>query len=358
MSVVCANEGCTKPAGRLQCPTCQKEGKPASTSSFCSQDCFRTAWATHKFSHAFDPWPQFTFTGPLRPFPYGPDRSVPEGIARPEYWETGNPVSERKNSTIPVHTAEEIAKMRTVCRMAREVLDAAARAVKPGVTTDELDRIVHEETIKRNAYPSPLNYVYFPRSCCTSVNEVICHGIPDTRPLKDGDIVNIDVTLYYDGFHGDLNETYCVGSVDTAGLALINCARTCLERALELVRPGTAYKELGGVIEKHAKPLGFSVVRTYCGHGIGRLFHCLPNIPHYTKNKAVGVMKPGHIFTIEPMINEGRWEDVSWPDQWTAATIDGKRSAQFEHTILVTADGYELLTAPLADSPSAPRIGV
>lgn len=240
--------------------------------------------------------------------------------------------------------------------MAREVLDAAARAVKPGVTTDELDRIVHEETLKRGAYPSPLNYVGFPKSCCTSVNEVICHGIPDTRPLGEGDIVNIDVTLYYDGFHGDLNETYPVGKVDKASLELINCSRTCLEKALELVQPGTAYKELGAVIDKHAKACGFSVVRTYCGHGIGRLFHTVPNVPHYAKNKAVGVMKAGHIFTIEPMINAGAWQDVSWPDQWTAVTVDGKPSAQFEHTILVTETGYELLTAPLPDSPSAPRL--
>lgn len=361
--VLCAHPGCGKPAGKLQCPYCQKEGKPASESSFCSQDCFKLFWPKHKTSHnikpAFNPWPNFKFTGKLRPYPYGPKRTIPEGVEKPDYADTGVPKSEldyKRNNTIPVHGEEEIRKMRKVCRMAREVLDAAARAIKPGVTTDELDRIVHEETVKRCAYPSPLNYVGFPKSCCTSVNEVICHGIPDTRPLEAGDLVNIDVTLFYDGFHGDLNETYCVGEVDKKGLELINCSRTCLEKALEIVHPGTAYKEIGAIIEKHAKSCGFSVVKTYCGHGIGRLFHTVPNVPHYAKNKTVGIMRPGHIFTIEPMINEGAWQDLSWPDEWTAVTIDGKRSAQFEHTILVTEDGYELLTAALPDSPSAPRL--
>lgn len=262
----------------------------------------------------------------------------------------------RGNNIPPVNSASDIEKAKVVGRMGREILDAAARAVKPGVTTDELDRIVHEETVKRNAYPSPLNYVGFPKSCCTSVNEVICHGIPDTRPLQEGDIVNIDVSVYHDGFHSDLNETYCVGTVDEKALELINCSRTSLEKALEIVRPGTAYKEIGGVIEKYARACGFSVVKTYCGHGVGKLFHCVPNVPHYAKNKTVGIMKAGHIFTIEPMINEGAWQDVTWPDDWTSVTVDGKRSAQFEQTILVTETGYELLTESLADSPSAPRL--
>ncbi len=306
----------------------------------------------------FNPWPGFKFTGLLRPAPHTPRHTVPDGIEKPDYAETSVPQSEincRKNNIIPIHTKEEIEKARKVGLMAREVLDAAARAIRPGVTTDELDRIVHEETIKRSAYPSPLNYIGFPKSCCTSVNEVICHGIPDLRPLEEGDIVNIDVTLYYDGFHGDLNETYCVGKVDDKSLALINCSRTCLERALEIAHPGIAYKEIGAVIEKYARACGFSVVKTYCGHGIGRLFHTVPNVPHYAKNKTVGIMRPGHLFTIEPMINEGAWQDVGWPDDWTAVTIDGKRSAQFEHTILVTEDGYELLTGRLPDSPEAPR---
>jgi len=182
---------------------------------------------------------------------------------------------------------------------------------------------------------------------CTSINEIICHGIPDLRPLQDGDIVNIDVTLFYDGYHGDLNETYFVGSkVDAVGQKLVNVTRECLEKAIEIaVKPGAPYREIGNVITKHAHDNGFSVVRTYSGHGIHELFHTAPNIPHYAKNKAIGVMAPGHVFTIEPMICEGTYQDKLWPDDWTAATTDGKRSAQFEHTLLVTETGVEILTA-------------
>ncbi|KAG0183567.1 Methionine aminopeptidase 1 [Apophysomyces sp. BC1034] len=234
--------------------------------------------------------------------------------------------------------------MRKVCKLAREVLDIGAAAIRPGITTDEIDRIIHEATIERNAYPSPLNYYNFPKSVCTSVNEVICHGIPDKRPLKDGDIVNIDVTCYYGGFHGDLNETYLVGNVDEKGQLLVKTARECLEKAIAMVKPGIRYRDFGKVIEEHAKKNGFSVVRSFCGHGINQLFHCSPNVPHYANNKAVGIIRPGHVFTIEPMICEGTWRDELWPDNWTAVTVDGKRSAQFEHTMLVTEDGVEILT--------------
>jgi methionyl aminopeptidase len=235
--------------------------------------------------------------------------------------------------------------MRTVCKLAREVLDIAIASAKVGVTTDEIDKIVHEATIERNAYPSPLNYRGFPKSCCTSVNEVICHGIPDSRPLQDGDILNIDITVYYNGFHGDVNETICIGNVDEKGRELVNVTREALEKAISIVKPGTFYRDVGNVISKHVNQHGFSVVRSYCGHGIGQLFHTNPNVPHYGKNKAVGIMKPGHTFTIEPMINEGSWQDILWPDDWTAVTKDGKRSAQFEHTLLVTENGCEVLTA-------------
>ncbi|KAJ9086625.1 Methionine aminopeptidase 1 [Entomophthora muscae] len=235
--------------------------------------------------------------------------------------------------------------MRKVCKLAREVLDIAAKAIKVGVTTDEIDRIVHEACVERDSYPSPLNYHNFPKSCCTSINEVICHGIPDQRPLQDGDILNIDVTLYHGGFHGDLNETYVVGKVDEAGKKLIKASKDCLDLAINHVKPGALYRDLGAIIEKHAKTQKFSVVRSYCGHGINSLFHCAPNVPHYSANKSVGVMKEGHTFTIEPMISEGVWQDEHWPDNWTAVTRDGKRSAQFEHTLLVTSKGCEILTA-------------
>eukprot|EP01097_Dermamoeba_algensis_P002883 TRINITY_DN2147_c0_g1_i1.p1 TRINITY_DN2147_c0_g1~~TRINITY_DN2147_c0_g1_i1.p1 ORF type:complete len:236 (-),score=52.52 TRINITY_DN2147_c0_g1_i1:53-760(-) len=235
--------------------------------------------------------------------------------------------------------------MRVSCKLAREVLDVAAKALRVGITTDEIDQIVHQATIERNAYPSPLNYKGYPKSVCTSVNEVVCHGIPDQTVLQDGDIINIDVSVYFNGYHGDVNETYLIGNVDETGRRLVQTTRECLEKAIHMVKPGALYRDIGNVISKHAHANGFSVIRSYCGHGIGQLFHSPPNIPHYAKNKAVGVMKPGHIFTIEPMINEGNYRDELWPDDWTAVTCDGKRSAQFEHTLLVTETGCDVLTA-------------
>jgi len=241
-------------------------------------------------------------------------------------------------------TKEEQEKMRTVCRLAREVLDIAASYIRPGISTDELDEIVHNATIERNAYPSPLNYRKFPKSVCTSVNEVICHGIPDQRKLQEGDIINIDVTLYYDGYHGDLNATYPVGKIDEDSERLIRTTRESLDEAIKLCKPGALLRDVGKVIDPIARANGCAVVRTYTGHGINDLFHCAPNIPHYAKNKAVGTMKPGMAFSIEPMLNLGHWADVHWPDNWTATTIDGKRSAQFEDTLLITETGVEILT--------------
>ena len=228
-------------------------------------------------------------------------------------------------------------------------MDIAGNAVRAGITCDEIDRIVHEATIERGAYPSPLNYYKFPKSVCTSVNEVICHGIPDYRELVNGDIVNIDVSVYKDGFHGDLNETFMVGSVDEASYNLVKCAYDALTAAVALVRPGTLYRDLGDTIHHVTKTAKCSVVTTYCGHGIGRLFHTSPNVPHYANNKAKGTMQVGHIFTIEPMINMGGYKDVLWPDEWTAVTADGSRSAQFEHTMIVTETGCELLTGRIGE---------
>ncbi|KAI8086116.1 methionine aminopeptidase 1 [Halteromyces radiatus] len=347
----CKSPGCGQPA-KLQCPTCLK--LKIDGSFFCSQDCFKKNWTTHKAVHKaklesqpHNPFPNYSYTGDLRAvYPLSATRQVPEGIQRPDYAETSIPVSEERarGDAIKVLSPKEIEGMRAVCKIAREVLDIGAAAIRPGITTDEIDRIIHEATIERGAYPSPLNYYKFPKSVCTSVNEVICHGIPDQRPLKDGDIVNLDVTCYYGGFHGDLNETYLVGNVDEKGRLLVKTARECLEKAIALVKPGVRYRDFGKVIEDHAKKNGFSVVRTFCGHGINQLFHCAPNVPHYANNKAVGIMKPGHVFTIEPMICEGTWRDQLWPDNWTAVTMDGKRSAQFEHTMLVTETGVEILT--------------
>ncbi|SAM08464.1 hypothetical protein [Absidia glauca] len=348
---VCLSPQCDKPA-TLQCPTCLK--LEIDGSFFCSQDCFKKNWGTHKGVHKaklqsqpHDPFPKYAYTGDLRAvYPLSPPRQVPKSIDYPDYAETSIPVSEERarGSAIKVLSEKEIEGMRTVCKIAREVLDIGAKAIRPGITTDEIDRIVHEATIERGAYPSTLNYYKFPKSLCTSVNEVICHGIPDQRPLKDGDILNLDVSCYYGGFHGDLNETYLVGNVDEKGQHLVKTSRECLEKAIAIVKPGVRYRDLGKVITDHATKNGFSVVRTICGHGINQLFHCAPNVPHYANNKAVGIMKPGHVFTIEPMICEGTWRDELWPDNWTAVTADGARSAQFEHTMVVTETGVEILT--------------
>jgi len=347
----CISSDCGKPA-KLQCPTCLKQD--ITGSFFCSQDCFKQNWSTHKTIHKpkevapHNPFKNYRYTGALRAvYPLSPKRQVPDNIKRPDYSETGIPISEqsvRGSAVIKSLNAEEIEKMRKVCKIAREVLDIGAAAVRQGITTDEIDRIIHDATIERGAYPSPLNYYNFPKSCCTSVNEVICHGIPDQRPLKDGDIVNLDVTCYLDGFHGDLNETYLVGDVDEKGRKLVDTARECLQKAIDIAKPGVRYRDFGKVIEDHAKKNGFSVVRTFCGHGIHELFHPAPNVPHYANNKAIGALKPGHTFTIEPMICEGTWRDELWPDNWTAVTVDGRRSAQFEHTLLVTEEGIEILT--------------
>uniref|UniRef100_A0A182JYB7 Methionine aminopeptidase n=1 Tax=Anopheles christyi TaxID=43041 RepID=A0A182JYB7_9DIPT len=352
---LCVTDDCKKPS-TLQCPVCLKMGIQGSF--FCSQDCFKGSWKEHKIIHllakgketnAYNPWPYYTFTGKLRPFEQTPRRPVPPHIPRPDYADhkEGRSKSEealRGNNTIKVLDDEEIEGMRVACRLGREVLDEAARVCDVGVTTDEIDRAVHEACIERDCYPSPMNYYNFPKSCCTSVNEVICHGIPDLRPLEDGDLCNVDVTVYHRGFHGDLNETFFVGNVKEQHKKLVQVTYEALMKAIDIVKPGERYREIGNVIQKHVHAHGFSVVKSYCGHGIHRLFHTAPNVPHYAKNSAVGVMKPGHCFTIEPMISEGTWRDVSWPDDWTAVTADGLFSAQFEQTLLVTESGCDILT--------------
>jgi len=296
----------------------------------------------------------FNFTGKLRPTLLSPKRVVPANIPKPDYANEPNGVSyseqrDRANNTaIRVYTEKELDGedgLRHACAMGREVLDAAGKAVRVGTTTDELDRIVHEACMEREVYPSPLNYFNFPKSVCTSVNEVICHGIPDYRELQEGDIVNLDVTTFNKrGFHGDLNETFFAGKVDEEGRKLVKTSFECLSNALSIVKPGTLYRDLGAIIEKHASRNNCTVNRTYCGHGIGTLFHTAPTVPHYRKNRAKGVMKKGHVFTVEPMINLGSPGDYIWGDNWTAITQDGKRSSQFEHTVLVTDTGCDILT--------------
>jgi methionyl aminopeptidase len=200
------------------------------------------------------------------------------------------------------------------------------------------------------SYPSPLNYNHFPKSCCTSVNEVICHGIPDQRVLLDGDILNIDISLYHEGYHADLNETYYIGEkakADPDNVRVVEAARECLEESIKAVKPGVLIREFGNIIEKHAKKKNCSVIRTYCGHGINKLFHCPPNVPHYAKNKAVGECKPGMTFTIEPMIALGKYRDITWPDNWTSTTIDGKRTAQFGKTRVTPGNSGRAPVSPI-----------
>ncbi|KAJ7920580.1 peptidase M24, structural domain-containing protein [Mycena leptocephala] len=242
--------------------------------------------------------------------------------------------------------AEEIEKMRTICRMSREVLDLAAAAIRPGVTTDEIDEIVHNATIERNAYPSDLNYRKFPKSVCTQRGHLPRYTRPKEAERRD--IINLDISVYYQGFHGDLNGTYPVGQIDEESAKLIRTTRECLDKAIEICKPGALFRDIGKIIEPIAHSNGCTPVRTYIGHGINSMFHDAPDIPHYAKNKAVGTMKPGMVFTIEPMINLGsNWNVVHWPDNWTATTVDGKRSAQFEETLLITETGVEVLTAVL-----------
>jgi len=212
------------------------------------------------------------------------------------------------------------------------------------MTCDEIDKFVHERTIELGAYPSPLNYRQFPKSICTSLNEAVCHGIPDMTVLKDGDILNVDICCFVDGYHSDANETWLIGNVADEDKHLVETSYQCLNAAIEIVKPGTLFRDIGNVIMKLATKRGCSVVRSFCGHGVGESLHGSPNVPHYANSKAVGVMKPGMIFTIEPMINAGKFNDKMWPDDWTAVTIDGKNSAQFEHTLLVTETGVEVLT--------------
>lgn len=367
---ICATPDCGK-KGSLRCPKCvQLEIDAVDQSFFCSQECFRNFWPQHKELHkpssnrALDlsakrrraAFENYSFTGPLQVAKVVmPMRTVPKHIHKPDYHNDGNPISEEKfnrtSTSFRILDENGIEGMRKVCRLGREVLDIAVRAAKVGVTTEEIDMIVHEACIERDSYPSPLNYYGFPKACCTSVNEVICHGIPDSRPLQDGDILNIDITLYHGGYHGDLNETILIGNVSEQNKKLVRSAHDAMWAAIKHIKPGTLFRSFGMHIDKVARASGHSVVRSYCGHGINEQFHTAPNVPHYRKNKAVGICKPGMTFTIEPMLNLGSWRDDIWPDNWTAVTADGLPSAQFEHTILVTEDGFDVLTGRLPDGP-------
>lgn len=249
--------------------------------------------------------------------------------------------------TIYIKSPDEIAKMRVAGKLAAEVLEMIGPHVQPGVSTGQLDKICHDYITKvQNAIPAPLNYNGFPKSICTSVNHVICHGIPsDGKILKAGDIVNIDVTVIKDGYHGDTSKMFCVGDVPTHAQRIIRIAQECLYKAIELVKPGATLGDLGHVIQQHAEAHNYSVVREYCGHGIGKIFHEEPQVLHYGRPQTGTQIVEGMTFTIEPMLNAGtRYTKLSAKDGWTVTTKDRRLSAQWEHTLAVHSTGVEVLT--------------
>jgi methionyl aminopeptidase len=289
--------------------------------------------------------------GAVRAGVVSPRRPVPPHIPRPNYSVTGKP----RPSPRLADPVDRLARIRRACRAAAEVLAEGGRAVRPGVTTDAIDEIVHDAYVARGGYPSTLNYHGYPKALCTSVNEVILHGIPDSRPLEDGDIVNLDVTIYLDGVHGDCSATFQVGQVDEASRRLVRVTRECLELGISAVKPGRPISEIGTAIERHATAHGYGVVRAFCGHGIGEDFHMEPQVLHYHEPRSRTPMEQGMVFTIEPMLTMGRPDHVVWPDGWTAVTVDGQRAAQFEHTVLVGRDAAEILTLPPQDDARQAR---
>ncbi|GAA3683659.1 type I methionyl aminopeptidase [Arthrobacter ginkgonis] len=282
--------------------------------------------------------------GTLVPGTVSPERSVPAGIARPEY--VGRPAPAKFTGS-EVKDPETIERIRAASRLAARALQEVGRAVVPGVTTDELDRIGHEFLVGHGAYPSTLGYRGFPKSLCSSLNEVICHGIPDSTVVRDGDIINIDITAYIDGVHGDTNAMFLAGNVDEESRLLVERTEESLRRAIKAVMPGREINVIGRAISAYAKRFGYGVVRDFTGHGVGEAFHTGLIIPHYDAAPAYNrVMEPGMVFTIEPMLTLGTIEWDMWEDGWTAVTKDRKRTAQFEHTLLVTDSGAEILTLP------------
>ena len=278
----------------------------------------------------------------LHPGRLSPIRPVPSNIPRPEYVGKKRPtLGERE-----VKDADTIARMRVASQIAAQALEEVGRHVRPGVTTDELDRVGHDFIVSRGAYPSTLGYRGYPKSLCTSLNEVICHGIPDDTVVGDGDIVNIDITAYIGGVHGDTNATFLAGDVDEESRLLVERTKESMMRGIKAVAPGRPLNTVGLVIEKYANRFGYGVVRDFTGHGIGKTFHSGLVVPHYDDPRNTVVMEPGMTFTIEPMLTLGTINYDVWRDGWTAVTKDRKRTAQFEHTILVTEDGREILTLP------------
>ena len=279
--------------------------------------------------------------GRVLPGVISPMRGVPDHIERPSYADTG--VVERWDEPV-VKSDDVVERMRHAGRVAAEVLRLSGEFLRPGITTDEVDEYTHGLFIERGAYPSTLNYHGYPKSLCSSANEVICHGIPDSRVIRDGDIMNLDVTGFIGGVHGDTNATFLIGEVSEENRRLVRVTEECMWLGIEAVRPGKPLSDIGRAIEDHAKARDYGVVRAFIGHGIGEQFHTDIQVLHYYDSRATTIMRPGMVFTIEPMITLGSWQHRMWDDGWTAVTSDGRWTAQFEHTILVTDDGAEVLT--------------
>jgi methionyl aminopeptidase len=280
--------------------------------------------------------------GTLIPGLISPRLDVPKSIPRPEY--VGKPTPAKFIGT-DVKTPEQIEKIRHSGSIAAQAIELVGQNAKPGITTDELDKIAHEFLIQHNAYPSTLGYRGYPKSICSSLNEVICHGIPDDTVLLDGDIINIDITAYIDGYHGDSNQTFLVGEVKPEVELLVTRTKEALARGISVVAPGRSVNLIGRAIESYAKRFGYGVVRDFTGHGIGQSFHSGLIIPHYDSAPMYAdEMKVGMVFTIEPMLTLGTHEWAMWPDGWTVVTKDKSITAQFEHTIVVTETGADILT--------------
>lgn len=311
---------------------------------------------------------------PVRPYPLTTRKIVTDpNIMKPPYADTGIVPSNPYHDAILIHNdVDDLQRMKHAAKIARRILDYACSLARPGITTDEIDTAVHNELLKKNAYPSPLNYVGFPKSLCSSINEVICHGIPDTRPLQYGDVVSFDVSCFVGGVHGDNCATILVGDLQEedeigtdwrnipyknhfeneqeeimfrAARRLIHATRESLYEAIHRIGPGSCLTDIGNAIQDVADAYGYSTVEKYRGHGIGEVFHCPPYVKHY-RNHDRQELVPGMIFTIEPMLVEGSGECYEWDDHWTVATVDGGMSAQFEHTVLILEDGVEILTVP------------
>jgi len=278
----------------------------------------------------------------LQPGRISPLRQVPADITRPEYVGRKYP----RVGEPDVKDADTIDRMRIAGQIAAQALAEVGRHVAPGVTTDELDRVGHEFLCDQGAYPSTLGYRGYPKSLCTSLNEVICHGIPDDTVIADGDMVNIDITAYIGGVHGDTNATFLAGSVDEQSRLLVERTHEAMMRGIRAVAPGRPLNAIGRVIESYARRFGYGVVRDFTGHGIGTTFHSGLIVPHFDDPDVTVIMEPGMTFTIEPMLTLGTIDYDVWADGWTAVTRDHRRTAQFEHTLLVTAEGYEILTLP------------